>query len=647
MRKLWLCALVMWLATAVGTASAAPRARGHHATGTSQRAKPAKSRTTPTRSTKQRTATGKRGAKAIAKAPARGKGKPGRVAAAPTRGKGKGRVAAAAPPRRDLARVTIAGAVRAPGELHGRNPSIASTPAERTADAIDKILQGPLRFGTTGLYVVDAATGHELFAIHPDDPLNPASNVKLVSTATALDLLGPDFRYTTRLLGASPDPDGAVAGDVYLHGTYDPTLSASGLDQLARAAAAGGVRRIAGDVVVGGPSTRDGIYRARVQVAIEAGAPGQAPGITVTPSSDFVRVVNRATTGKRAKVKGRLDVASKLVDDNGHTRLEITVSGAIGKGKRVARTVSTKERHVFTAHLVRAALARAGVELSGDVHVAELEAYVAAASAAGRLPIVLAQRESAPLAEIVGQVNKRSINWLSDRIVATAAALTAGQQPSMGEAIDAMYGWLERNAGVSRKEAVLDTGSGLSYRTELSPRQLVKVLRVATGAAGPVDERQAACAEAFRRSLAIGGVDGTLRGRLRSALRGRVIGKTGTLTSVIALSGILEGKDGRQLAFSFVTNGHPNRRKQSVRAAHEELLRVLDRYLAETQAAAPATTPTVDMVPAAEPAAISEVDAVADDLTDDEPEAATDPAADPAGPADEPGPADQPGDSGT
>lgn len=618
-RPAWLCALIFWLASAApAPASAGPRTRAQHGVTKAHGGKPSRA-SRPKAGGKRRTA-----------------------AKAPSRGKAKVKVKVAPRPHRDAARVTIAGAVRGPSETRGRSPAIATTADERTADAIDEILQGPLRYGTTGLYVVDAATGRELFAIHADDPLNPASNVKLLSTATALDLLGPEFRYATRLLGPSPDADGAVVGDVYLHGSYDPTLAVAGLDQLARAIAARGVRRIDGDLVVGGPSTRDGIYRARVRVEVAAGAPGAAPTVTAGPASDFLEVVNTATTGKRARVKGRLTVTSKLIERDGHARLQISVAGPIGKGKSVARFLTTKERHLYAAHLVRAALIRAGVEVTGDVHLAELDAFVAAANQAGHLPIVLAERASAPLADIVSQVNKRSINWLSDRVIATAVALTADQLPSMAPAVDAMYAWLEHSVGVARKDAVIDSGSGLSYRTELSPRQLVKIMRVATGADAPVDAHRAACAAAFRHSLSIAGVDGTLRGRFRSGLRGRVIGKTGTLTGVIALSGLLEGADGRALAFSFVTNGHTTSRKLGVRAAHEQLLGVLDRYLSETATATAVTPPAAEVAVATAPALDPEAAPTEGDDADD-----ADDGSDLADDGEaEAGPAISPGDSG-
>ncbi|MBK9029837.1 MAG: D-alanyl-D-alanine carboxypeptidase [Myxococcales bacterium] len=557
----------------------------------------------------------------------------------------------ATPPRRPAAtpRVTVAGAVRGPSEARIRRAPVAVTAAERTADALDAILRGPLRFGTTGLYVADAATGAELFAIHPDDPLNPASNVKLISTATALAQVGPDFRYSTRLLGAAPDADGVVAGSVYLHGTFDPTLTSGGLSELAEAVAADGVRVIKGDVVVGAQPSRDAIYRARFWVAVRAGTPGRSASVSVGPNSDYLEVVNLATTGKRAKVKkgAGISVRSTVVERDGRPRVQVTITGTIGKGKSLERAVVAKDRNLYTAHLARAALTKAGVAVEGDVHVASLEQFVAEAAPTGHLPIVLGAHRSAPLAEIVARVNKRSINWLADRILTTTTALAHDELPAMDDGVDAMYAWLDRAGRIGRNDAVIDTGSGLSYRTALSPRQIVTVLRAATAAATesapvptpstvtatPTATFDADRARAFRASLSIGGVDGTLRGRFRSPLRGRVHAKTGTLTGVIALSGLLEGRGGRTLVFSLVTNGHSRRQKLGVRAAHEQIVTVLDRYLAEltpvgaepTAATEPPSPDAAADAADADEADASEADASGDDLGDDRDDASTAP----------------------
>ena len=80
---------------------------------------------------------------------------------------------------------------------------------KKLTEDIKKVWAGRvLRRGVTAVYVVDAATGLEVYSVHADDKLNPASNVKLISTATVLENLGPTWRYTTRLFGAA----GGVVG---------------------------------------------------------------------------------------------------------------------------------------------------------------------------------------------------------------------------------------------------------------------------------------------------------------------------------------------------------------------------------------------------------------------------------------------------
>jgi D-alanyl-D-alanine carboxypeptidase/D-alanyl-D-alanine-endopeptidase (penicillin-binding protein 4) len=528
------------------------------------------------------------------------------------------------------ARVSIGGTRGRPSDIRRRSDAPLSL-EERTAERIEEILRGPLRSGTTALYVVDATSGNELFSIHPDDPLNPASNVKLIATATALEILGPDHRYLTRLVGRAPGTGGVIAGDVYLLGSYDPTLGRIDLETMAQDLAKAGVRQITGDVVVGGTPTRDGIYRSRVKVDVRAALPGQPPVVAMTPAYDFVTVDVKATTSKRKR--GALRFHEEMItDDAGRTRLKVTIEGSIGKGKALTRWVWPRERALHTAHVLRAALVQAGVTITGDARIAELPTYVASAATGGWLPVELVAHHSAPLAEIVARVNKRSINWLADRVVMTAAASRFHEPPSMSRALDAMYEWLERSTGLTRKDVVIDTGSGLSYRTELSARQIVKVLRSAgglgdAGGAGGDDVDLKVRREAYLASLAVGGIDGTLRGRFLSpTLQGRLIGKTGTLRRVVALAGLLEPTAGRPLAFALVSNGHPPAYKARVRVAHEKLIAILHDYLAATGTPPAASTPVDPPVPSVTAPVLPEADDGGED--EDDAELGLDPTAD-------------------
>ncbi len=495
---------------------------------------------------------------------------------------------------RGAARVafSLAGEMRPTREVTGRKEE-PLTLEESVAKNIEKLLRGPLRRGITGVYVADANTGQPLFAVNADDPLNPASNVKMISTATALELLGPTFRYSTRVLGREPDSAGAIKGDVYLLGTWDPTLAMSDVTGLADQIAKRGVKQLDGDVLVGSDPTRDGMYRAMLPIEIVAGEPGELAIATAPAYFDFIEIEVKAKTEKRTRKKqNKLKFATQTITNaEGKKRIKLTVSGTIGKEGTRTFNLYTRERTWMASHALRAALRSHGITVNGDVRSVELGDYIGDAVGAAGLPVELARHDSDELQDIVRRVNKWSINWLADRVIMTAAALARRTTPSMQVALEAMYDWLQRHPQLDKSSVVIDTGSGLSYRTRITPAELVKIVRAAGGYAAGTDTT---LSKAWLESLSIGGTDGTLRSRFRVAdLRGHLRGKTGSLSTVIALAGILELDPTRPLAFSIITNTTAPLRKGFVRKAHEQLVSLLAEYVQQTAkpTSMPAGTP--------------------------------------------------------
>ncbi|MDB4953139.1 MAG: peptidase D-Ala-D-Ala carboxypeptidase [Myxococcales bacterium] len=544
--------------------------------------------------------------------------------------------APAQPARHDGAHARVSfgqlGVLRQPREAVGRREE-PLTAEEDTAKQIEKLLRGPLRTGVTGLFVADARSGEPLFAVNADDPLNPASNVKMISTATALELLGPQFRYPTRLLGPEPDAAGAIRGNVYLLGSWDPTLTTADLDEIAQQLALRGVRRLEGNVIVGADPTRDGIYRAVIPIDVKAGLPGTAPIATAPAGFDLVTFkITAKTAGFVAR--SRLSFIEETIKDpTGHLRVQVTIAGTIGKGGQTTLSLATKERTADAAFALRAALRAHQIDVTGDVAIAELGDFIGDSVTAGGLPHELGRHESSQLADIIAHVNKWSINWLADRVIMTAAALAHRTTPSMEVALDAMYGWLERHPHLAKNDVLVDTGSGLSYRTRITAHELVSVVRSAAGFGDgdPLLAPNALASHAWLDSLSISGTDGTLSRRFGTAdVRGRIRGKTGTLSTVIALSGVLDIDPTRPLAFSIVTNGDRPLSKGYVRRAHEQLVGLLCKYLAKTtKAVAPLQLqPQVQDVhpalPDVHPALTDVQPALPDDLEESEPDSALD-----------------------
>lgn len=460
---------------------------------------------------------------------------------------------------------------------------------EETAANIQKLLRSPLlRRGVTAIHVADARTGTPLFSVNAEEELNPASNVKLISTATALELLGPEFRYPTRILGPEPQ-GGVVKGDIYLLGSYDPTLSISDFEDIAMTMAMRGITSVEGSIVVGADPTRDGVYRAIIPVGIRAGEPGAPPTVTLPPNFDLVQVNVTATTHKKS-IRNRLTYKADVIKtEAGLPRITLTIGGTIGKDRHAEYPLWTRQRTATAAYSLIAALRARSISITGEMRVMELGDYIGESVGKGALPIELGRHESEPASEIAARVNKWSVNWLADRLVMTAAGLSRRQPPSMALALDAMYMWLERSAKLPKDKLVIDTGSGLSYRTQIRPQDIVSIVR---SAAGFGTDAAPDVAKAWVHSLAIAGTDGTLQHRFRSPdVRGRIVGKTGTLRNVIALAGILDFDPARPLAFSIVTNANRPLQKRQTRQAHAQVIAEVCKYLQRTSVAVPVAPP--------------------------------------------------------
>ena len=105
-------------------------------------------------------------------------------------------------------------------------PASETKPAERFAVRADSLVNSaPVNKGAWGLLVVDAATGETLYEKNADRYFTPASNMKLLTTALALDKLGPDYRFRTTLETHGSITQGILAGDLILVGRGDPNLS--------------------------------------------------------------------------------------------------------------------------------------------------------------------------------------------------------------------------------------------------------------------------------------------------------------------------------------------------------------------------------------------------------------------------------------
>ena len=416
-----------------------------------------------------------------------------------------------------------------------------------------------------GIEVRSLKTGKVLYARNAEKNFRPASTLKLVTTAAALDALGPDARIRTTLeTGARIDAFGRILGDLYLVGRGDPTLggrfsegrATAPLEELAEALRAAGVRRIEGRLVGHeGAFTGDRRgedwgwedlvwwYGAEVSalsfndgsVQLTA-APGERVGDPVvldrSPVSSYYQVASKATTSP-AGLKSELTLAR----EPGSNRIRLSGTHPLGQ-KPWEGWVALEDPALYAATVFSEILESRGIRVAGPI-VTSSEPLPAGLRA-------VAVRESPPLAELLKRINKESHNLHTEMLLRLLGSRVKGEG-SVAAGHEAVKAFLGR-IGVRPEAWALLDGSGLSRSDVLDPHGLAGLL---------VAMDRHPHAAAFRDSLAVAGVDGTLKGRLRGTpAEGRIRAKTGTLRGANALAGYVDRADGARLAFAIAVNNH-------------------------------------------------------------------------------------------
>ncbi len=455
--------------------------------------------------------------------------------------------------------------------------------------ALARALEGALgKIERCTALVVELDDGEALFAREPDRALVPASNMKLLTTAAALELLGPDFAHRTRVVMGGEVRGGTLTGDLWIVGGGDPTLSrrfdpAPLLDEVARAVAAAGVRRVSGDLVADDrafdavrlhPSWEaadaERWYGAEVCaltlndncVDLEVAGAANGPAVRLRPETGYVR----------------LEVAAALTDREdrhvwsvarvGADRRTLRITGRVWRRAGGYETsVPVRDPALFFAAVLRERLRAHGVEVAGA------DRRPAAGEAAPTGPAVW--RRAAPLPRTLAVTNQRSQNLYAECLLKTLGRLPEGWRPGAAIELEPGGSWARgaavvadfaRRCGADPEAVRVADGSGLSRENALSARALVAVLRAA--ARGPHGA-------AYRASLARPGQEGTLARRLRGLASGVTLeAKTGTLTGVAALSGFLSRGE-RTLVFALVANG-----RGASRRALDRAVRLLADHLA-------------------------------------------------------------------
>ncbi len=455
----------------------------------------------------------------------------------------------------------------------------------RIAALLDQPQFAPARWGVRIL----AEQGKVIFERDADKLFVPASNMKLYTTAAALDAFGPDFRFKTSVYADGRIRNGVLHGSLILYGRGDPNLSArfeqdldqieefkpaekiAAIESLADQIKASGIRRVAGDLIgddsyfatswlgsgwewddaqfyygaeVSALTVNDNVVTFTVTPSRRA---GQAPAITVQPNTAYVKVINRAKTlGEQTRIGVYRPLGSNTVE----------FFGTIPRQAAPFQVnIAIHDPASFAATLLKEALERRGIRLLGRIRRVDAIARIERPLDETRLKEI-ASLWSQPLSVLLKVINKPSQNLHTEIMLRQLGVLRGGLaeldeygRPQSAEArgIAVLKQFLQK-AGIETQPLSLRDGSGLSRQNLISPLATSRLLEfMATHEHASV----------FRNSLPIAGIDGTLRTRMRdTAAAGNVRAKTGSLSHVRALSGYLTTKRGQTLIFSLMGNNY-------------------------------------------------------------------------------------------
>ncbi|ELX11551.1 putative serine-type D-Ala-D-Ala carboxypeptidase [Janthinobacterium sp. HH01] len=415
--------------------------------------------------------------------------------------------------------------------------------------------------------------------------MQPASTMKLFTTLTALEQLGPAFRGRTEFRTSADVVNGVLQGDLILRGGADVDLNEDVLLHMLQALRNQGIQKIKGDMIldrqlfqparpdVGQPPfdeypwayynvIPDALLTGTNLLKVEMRSTGSKVGLVMMPEMDKVAIRSEMKLSDAPCASWEQGWRSPDTSRNGD-KIDVVLHGSFPKNCSKAISVDVLDHHDYLERLLRATWRKLGGSISGEVREASAPAAATAAaaptqsatsdatpaSATATTPAaapstatrLLAEHVSRPLPEILRDINKFSDNTLARTVFLMLGSLEAdpvlGSRPLPPDgnlastpmrAESAIRAWLQTQR-IDANGLVFDNGSGLSRTEHATPAQLAGVLQAGLKSLWMPE---------FLSSLPIAATDGTMRKRLKdgpAALRARI--KTGSLKSVIAIAG--------------------------------------------------------------------------------------------------------------
>ncbi|MGD8189925.1 D-alanyl-D-alanine carboxypeptidase/D-alanyl-D-alanine endopeptidase [Brevibacillus ginsengisoli] len=463
-------------------------------------------------------------------------------------------------------------------------------PTYKLSALLDPILEQKQATGLTAGVIVKALDGKPEDSVwyehEADQLLTPASNLKLLTAASALKQLGEDYRFKTELYASEAIPgNGVLKGNLYLKGYGDPTLHTEdrlkvqdgvSIEGIVKWLKDRGVKKVNGDLILdesffdrerlglgwawddesyyfnpllGGLALNRGTVMVEYQPGNKAGEPVK---LALLPKTQYVKVINEAHTveaGQENTLAIERERATNVIHVKGNLPL-----GTQGDYERVP----VEEPALYVGTVLKEKLFEAGIVMNPKSRIVIGEVPQTA--------VKLQEFTSVPLRELVSYMLKKSDNFYAEMLLKTLGA--SSKQPGTSTAgVESVMKTIQA-FGVATNFDMVD-GSGLTRYNQISTRHIASVLE------GMSKEPTF---QTYYDSLPIAGVDGTLKSRLKGTpAEKNAHAKTGSMTGVNSLSGYVTTRSGEKLVFSIILNGYTEN-DDVLTAIQDQIVTVLASY---------------------------------------------------------------------
>ena len=446
----------------------------------------------------------------------------------------------------------LAAGVALPGQAFSQVPQASLRPKSRPGSAkplavtADTLVEKSGLSGEIAFSVFNLNSGRPLEARDPTTPMPPASVAKTLTSLYALDVLGPEHRFETRVLATGPVKDGVLDGDLILAGGGDPTLQTDDMADLARMVKDSGLREVKGKFLVWGGALHfqpviDELQPAYVgynpaisglalnfnRVHFQWKREGGGWGVTMDARSEKFRPeVGMA----RMRVIDRDTPLFTYADADGRDNWTVAQT-ALGKGG--SRWLPVRKPELYAGEVFQTMLRAHGIVLKAPQVVPALPATT---------PI--ATRTSEPLSEVLRDMLKYSTNLTAEMVGLAATAKRTGFADSLRSSGTRMSEW--GTATLDLKATHMVDHSGLGDDSRTTAGDLIRALTspLARQTLRPLLKHIPVRDDSYR-------VDKT------DPLQ--IVAKTGTLNFVSTLAGYASLPDGTDMAFAIMTGDLPRR----------------------------------------------------------------------------------------